>query len=131
MQMSQAKLVPAPSGGYPGTAWLRSSYTGPAVPEGQGLRGGGPSGVWIWHCPRGAGPGGAWIRHGVRARHSLRGGDPGGSGAWIRHRAVARCSPRGREPSGAEQQLCRPMGWELGRLAVLLLDRGMEKPSMI
>jgi hypothetical protein len=75
----------------------------------RGSRGGGPSKAWIPCCRRGGGPGGAWIRHG----------------------AVAWCSPRGREPGGVEQQLCRPMGWGLGRPAVLLLDRGVEKPSVI
>jgi hypothetical protein len=34
---------------------------------------------------------------------------------------------RGGEPSGVER---RPVGRGLGRLAVLLVDRGMEKPSM-
>jgi hypothetical protein len=44
---------------------------------------------------------------------------------------VAWCSQRGGEPGRAEQWLCRPMGREFTRPAVLLLDRGMEKPSTI
>jgi hypothetical protein len=55
----------------------------------------------------------------------------GPGGVWIQCGAVAWCRLRGGEPSGAEQQLCRPTGWGLGRLAVLLLDCGMEKPSMM
>jgi hypothetical protein len=48
-------------------------------------------------------------------------------GVWVWHRAVAWCSLRGGEP-GRVEQLCRPMGRDL---AVLLLDGGVEKPSMI
>jgi hypothetical protein len=87
--------------------------------------------VWIRGGPRGRGPGGPWIWHRVRAQHGLRGGDPGGGGAWIQCGAVAWHSRRGREPGGVEQQLCRLMGWGVGRQAVLLLDHGMEKPSRI
>jgi hypothetical protein len=75
--------------------------------------------------PTDGGPGGVWIWHMVRAWHSQRGKDPGVGGAWIWH------SLSGGEPSGAEQRLCRPMGWGLGRPAVLSLDCGIEKPSMI
>jgi hypothetical protein len=46
-------------------------------------------------------------------------------------RAGAWWGLRGREPGGAEQWLHGPMGWELGEPAVLLVDRGVEKPSMI
>jgi hypothetical protein len=46
-------------------------------------------------------------------------------------RAVAWHSLRVREPGRMEQQLCRPMGQGFSRPAVLLLDHGMEKPSMI
>jgi hypothetical protein len=91
---------------------------GPAVPEGWGSRGVGPIRVWIWH--------------GVRAQHGLRGRDSGGGGgAWIWHGAVAWRSPRGGEPGRTEQQLCRPTGSGLGSLAVLLLDRDVEKSSTI
>jgi hypothetical protein len=38
---------------------------------------------------------------------------------------------QGQRASGVEQHLCRPKGQGLDRLAVLLLDRGIEKPSMI
>jgi hypothetical protein len=37
----------------------------------------------------------------------------------------------GREPGKAKQRLCKPMGWGLVGLAVLLVDCGVEKPSMI
>jgi hypothetical protein len=88
---------------------------------------------WIRCSPRGRGPGGVWICHGARALHGLRCRDPGGGGggAWIQCGAVAWHSRRGREPGGVEQQLCRLMGWGVGRQAVLLLDHGMEKPSRI
>jgi hypothetical protein len=72
-----------------------------------------------------------WIQCRDTAQHCLRGKDPGGGVAWIQVRVVAQHSPRGREPGRAEQQLCRPMGQENGRPAVLLLDHGMEKPSTI
>jgi hypothetical protein len=39
--------------------------------------------------------------------------------------------PKNREPGRAEQQLCSLIGQGLGRLAVLLLDSGVEKPSRI
>jgi hypothetical protein len=50
---------------------------------------------------------------------------------WVWHGALAWCSPRGGVAGRMEQWLCRPMGWGFGRLTVLLLDSGMEKPSMI
>jgi hypothetical protein len=52
-------------------------------------------------------------------------------GAWIWCGAGSRCDQRGGEPGRAEKQLCRPMGQGLGRLAILLVDRGVEKPSTI
>jgi hypothetical protein len=55
----------------------------------------------------------------------------GSSCVWVWCRAMAWHSPRSRDPSRTEQWLCRSMGWRFGRLAVLLLDHGMEKPSMI
>jgi hypothetical protein len=95
-----------------------------------GLNTGGPSSVYLaW--PNRWCPGGVWICHGVRARHSLRGRDPIGGSAWIQHGAVAWHSLWGGGPSRVEEQLCRPTGWELGKLVVLLLDCGMEKPSTI
>jgi hypothetical protein len=75
-----------------------------------------PSQGWIWAQPRGRDPGGAWIWHGPR------GGDPGGS--WIHPRAVVWHSLRGGQPGGAEQWLCRPTRWGLGRPVVLLLYHG-------
>jgi hypothetical protein len=36
-----------------------------------------------------------------------------------------------REQGGAEQRLYSPMGWRFGRLAVLSLECGMEKHSII
>jgi hypothetical protein len=60
------------------------------------------------------------------AQQSLRGGVPGGPWVWCRPRA-GHCL-RGGEPGREEQQLLRPMGWGLGRLAVLLVDHGLEKP---
>jgi hypothetical protein len=50
---------------------------------------------------------------------------------WVWCGAVACSSLRGGETGRMEQQLCRPMGWGFGRLAVLVLDHGVEKPSMI
>jgi hypothetical protein len=50
---------------------------------------------------------------------------------WVWHGAEAWRSPKGGEPSRMEQQLCRPMGRGFGRPAVVLLDRGVEKPSTI
>jgi hypothetical protein len=50
---------------------------------------------------------------------------------WVWNRAVAWCSLRDGEPGRTEQQLCRPMGRGFGRPAVLILDRGVVKPSMI
>jgi hypothetical protein len=50
---------------------------------------------------------------------------------WVWHRAVAWCSLRGGELGRTEQQLCRPTGQGFGRSAVLLLDPGVVKPSMI
>jgi hypothetical protein len=68
------------------------------------------------------------------AQQGLRGG---GLGVRVSWRAVG-LGPgwcpvqlRDREPGRMEQQLCRPTGWSFGRLAVLLLDHGMEKPFMI
>jgi hypothetical protein len=69
-----------------------------------------------------------WLSH-AELVPGPRGGDP--SGVWIWHRAWAWCSPRGREPDGVEQWLWRPTGWRLGKLAVLLLDCGVEKLFMI
>jgi hypothetical protein len=84
------------------------------------------------------------------------GGDPGGRGSssmnnmwvfqhgvasaaegrvsccvWVWNRVVAWHIQRGREPSRTEQWLCRPMGWGFGRLAVLILDCGVVKPSTV
>jgi hypothetical protein len=62
---------------------------------------------------------------------------PHGAGAqWDIDLAVPRgAGPggilRGRDPGRAEQFLCRPMWWGLGGPAALLVDHGMEKPSMI
>jgi hypothetical protein len=50
---------------------------------------------------------------------------------WVSCGVLVWRSPRGREPGRMEQQLCRTTGWEFGRLAVLLLDCGVEKPSTI
>jgi hypothetical protein len=50
---------------------------------------------------------------------------------WDWNRAVAWHSPRDGEPGRTEQWLCRPMGQRFSKPAVLLLDRGVEKPSMI
>jgi hypothetical protein len=50
---------------------------------------------------------------------------------WIWHEALAWHSLRGSETSRMEQRFCRPMGWGFGRLAVLLLDCGMEKTYTI
>jgi hypothetical protein len=111
--------------GHPRQSW------GPAEPIGCGWRSRGLCGVWIWHGPRAWHPGGVWIQHGAKSQHGLRGRDPGGGGAWMGWGAVAQHSPRGRKPGRAEQWLCRPMGQKLGRSALLLLDHGMEKPSMI
>jgi hypothetical protein len=97
---------------------------GPAWPDGRGKQG-----AWI-RCRagalcslRGGNPVGAWIGLSHAELGSSRalgvgglgGGAPGRMGIW--HGAGAQCSPRGREPSEA-QQLCRPMGQGLSRLAV-------------
>jgi hypothetical protein len=58
-----------------------------------------------------------------------RGGNP--SLVWVWCGAVARRSPRDGEPGRTEQRLCRPTRGEFGRLAVLLLDHGVEMPPMI
>jgi hypothetical protein len=50
---------------------------------------------------------------------------------WVWRRAMAWHSPRSGELGRMEQWLCRPMGQGFGRLAVLLLDCGVEKSSMI
>jgi hypothetical protein len=50
---------------------------------------------------------------------------------WVWNRTVAWCSLRGGEPGRKGQQLCRATGQEFGRLAVLLLDRGVVKSSTI
>jgi hypothetical protein len=39
--------------------------------------------------------------------------------------------PKEREPGRAKQQLHRPMGWGLGRMAVFLVGCHLEKPSTI
>jgi hypothetical protein len=52
-------------------------------------------------------------------------------GAWIWCRARAQHGLKGGEPGQAELQLCSPTEWGLGRLAVLLLDCGVEKPSRV
>jgi hypothetical protein len=65
------------------------------------------------------------------------GGDPSGLGSGgvaegrVFWHVWVWCSLRGGDPGRMEQQLCRPMGWGFGRLAVLLLDHGVEKPSTI
>jgi hypothetical protein len=96
---------------------------------------------WIWWC----GPGAdilAWCGPGGWRLVQLRGRFPIGANLawpkrwgscclWVWCGAVAWHSPRGGEPGRMEQWLCRPMGREFGRLAVLILDRGMEKPSTI
>jgi hypothetical protein len=76
-------------------------------------RGGYSGMVWVWILEAGVTEG--WVSHCV----------------WVWHRAVDCHSPRGREPSRTEQQLCRPIGKGFGRPAVLLLDRGVMKPSTI
>jgi hypothetical protein len=48
---------------------------------------------------------------GAGAWQGPRGGVPGGVVAWQ--------GPRGGEPGGAQQQLCGPIWWGLGGLAVL------------
>jgi hypothetical protein len=50
---------------------------------------------------------------------------------WVWNRAVAWHSTRGKEPLRTGQRLCSPMELELGRLAVLILDCGVVKPSTI
>jgi hypothetical protein len=50
---------------------------------------------------------------------------------WVWNRAVAWHSQRGRKPGKMEQRLCRPTGPGFGKPAVLILDHGMVKPSMI
>jgi hypothetical protein len=77
------------------------------------LRGGYSNVVWVWGLEAGAAEG--QVSHRV----------------WVCCRAVAWCSPSGGEPCRMEQQLCRPVGQGFGRLAILLLDRGMEKTSPI
>jgi hypothetical protein len=76
-------------------------------------------------------PGRSWIRCGARVWYLLRCRNPGGGGAWIRCRAVAQHIPWWGESGIVKQQLCRPIWWGLHRPALLLLDCGMEKPSMI
>jgi hypothetical protein len=68
---------------------------------------------------------GPWGRYPCRACASWAGGPRGGvpSGVWIWCKAGALHGLRGREPVRVEQQLHRPMGWGLGRLAVLLVDK--------
>jgi hypothetical protein len=51
--------------------------------------------------------------------------------AWVWHEPVALSGPSRGEPSRMEQWLCRPTGQGFGRPAMLLLDHGVEKPSMI
>jgi hypothetical protein len=48
---------------------------------------------------------------------------------WVWHRVVAWHSLRGGENGRMEQRLCRPMGQGFDRLAVLILDHGVMKPS--
>jgi hypothetical protein len=50
---------------------------------------------------------------------------------WVWHGAVAWHSLRDGELGRMEQRLCRPTGQGFGRLAVLLLDHALEKPSTI
>jgi hypothetical protein len=50
---------------------------------------------------------------------------------WVWCGAMAWHSSRVREPGRMERRLCRPMGQGFGRPAIVLLDRGMEKPSVI
>jgi hypothetical protein len=87
-------------------AWLRDRY--PRVVwvwelEADAADGGYPSGAWIWHSPSG--------------------GDPAVCGSG---------TDRGAEsPAERSRWLCRPTGWGFGRPAIVLLDCGVEKPSMI
>jgi hypothetical protein len=51
--------------------------------------------------------------------------------AWVQRGAVAWHSLRCGEPGRMEQWLCSPTGQGFGRLAVLVLDHGVKKPSTI
>jgi hypothetical protein len=85
--------------------------TGGGDPSGHGSSG--MAKGWVFWC------GVASVAEGRVSRH-----------VWVRT-AVAWHSLSGGEPSRMEQRLCSPMGQGFGRLAVLLLDHGVVKPSTI
>jgi hypothetical protein len=100
----------------------------------QELKGGGLEGQVSWWV---VGPAGDWCQAWPGAGIPVWCGSGTGLGsggschAWVQHRAVAWLSPRGGGPGRKEQWLCRPMWQGVGRPAVLLLYRGVEKTSMI
>jgi hypothetical protein len=152
MQLSYVELVPRSKGQRsqqgmdPAWSWAQS-----------GSRGDNPTWVGIQKGSRGRGPGeagmqlsylelvprrsqGEGIPVGCGSGYSTQswspawfeGPDAQGTGILAEHGSSAELGPstaQGSEPG--RELLCRPMGWVLGKPAVLFIDHGMKKTSMI